>query len=256
MPFQPIAQERVASAVVHQIEQLILRGLLRPGERLPAERLLSEKLGVSRPSLREAIATLQESGLLTSKANSGIYVADILGNVFSPPLINLFASHKEAFFDYIALRRDLEGMAAERAAMHGTKNDHLVIQSIFEQMQTAHDQNDPERDAELDANFHMSITEASHNVMLLHMMRSMFDMLKTGVFYNRKVMFEMDTTRVHLLNQHRDIMQAIVDRKPDAARRAVEAHLTYVHDCLKQNETMQSHDDIAKLRLETTRTRT
>ena len=56
MPFQPVTPEKLSSAVVRQIEQLILRGILRPGERLPSERELSEKLGVSRPSLRDAIA--------------------------------------------------------------------------------------------------------------------------------------------------------------------------------------------------------
>ena len=57
MPFQKIASEKLAAAVVRQIEQLVLHGILRPGDRLPAERELSERLGVSRPSLREAIAT-------------------------------------------------------------------------------------------------------------------------------------------------------------------------------------------------------
>jgi len=62
MPFQKIESEKLALAVVHQIEELILQGILRPGERLPSERELSERLGVSRPSLREAVADLQEAG--------------------------------------------------------------------------------------------------------------------------------------------------------------------------------------------------
>ena len=66
MPFQPITSEKLSAAVVRQVEQLILRGILRPGERLPAERELAERLAVSRPSLRDAIAQLQASGLLTA----------------------------------------------------------------------------------------------------------------------------------------------------------------------------------------------
>ena len=58
MPFQKVAPEKLSQSVVRQIEQLILRGILRPGERLPSERDLAEKLGVSRPSLREAIGEL------------------------------------------------------------------------------------------------------------------------------------------------------------------------------------------------------
>jgi DNA-binding FadR family transcriptional regulator len=68
MPFRPVEPEKLSTAVIRQIEDLILRGILRPGERLPSERELSERLSVSRPSLRDAIASLQDDGLLTSKA--------------------------------------------------------------------------------------------------------------------------------------------------------------------------------------------
>ena len=140
MPFQKIQTERVADTVVRQIEQLILRGILRPGERLPSERDLSDRLGVSRPSIREAIANLVERGLLATRAGSGIYVADVLGSAFSDPLIKLFSSHEEALFDYIAFRRDLEGLAAERAARLGSDTDHKVITALFKKMENAHNQ--------------------------------------------------------------------------------------------------------------------
>jgi GntR family transcriptional repressor for pyruvate dehydrogenase complex len=65
MPFQRIDSEKLSKSVVRQVEQLILRGILRPGERLPSERELAEKLAVSRPSLREALSELQQAGLLT-----------------------------------------------------------------------------------------------------------------------------------------------------------------------------------------------
>ena len=83
MPFKQVQTEKLSSAVSRQIEQLILRGILRPGERLPSERELSERLAVSRPSLREAIASLQAKGLLVTKASAGIFVADVLGSAFS-----------------------------------------------------------------------------------------------------------------------------------------------------------------------------
>ena len=72
MPFQKVTPEKLSTAVTRQIEKLILQGILRPGERLPAERDLAEKLGVSRPSLREAVAELQDKGLLTTRAGAGI----------------------------------------------------------------------------------------------------------------------------------------------------------------------------------------
>ena len=60
MPFQRVEAEKLSQSVVRQIEQLILRGILRPGERLPAERELSERMGVSRPSLRDAVASRRQ----------------------------------------------------------------------------------------------------------------------------------------------------------------------------------------------------
>ena len=81
MPFQRIDSEKLSKSVVRQVEQLILRGILRPGERLPSERELAEKLAVSRPSLREALSELQQAGLLTARAGAGIFVAEVCQNL-------------------------------------------------------------------------------------------------------------------------------------------------------------------------------
>lgn len=250
MPFEKINQERVSDSVIAQIERLILRGVLRPGERLPAERELSDKMGVSRPSLREAIGELQARGLLTARAGSGIYVADVLGSAFSEPLIQLFSSHEEALFDYIAFRRDLEGMAAARAARMASETDLKVIETVFKKMEQAHGKRNPAEEAALDAEFHMAIVEASHNVFMLHMMRSMFEMLRAGVFYNRQVMFKVRTTREALLDQHRKILDALKAHDPRAARLATEEHLNFVEECMHEDRKASSNEKTAKLRFE------
>ncbi|MFT6451549.1 MAG: GntR family transcriptional repressor for pyruvate dehydrogenase complex [Halocynthiibacter sp.] len=250
MPFQKITLEKLSHSVVHQIEKLILRGILRPGERLPSERDLAERLGVSRPSLREAISELTERGLVTTKAGAGIFVADVLGTGFSPALIQLFASHDEAVFDYIAFRRDLEGLAAERAAHMASDADLATIAAIYAKMEAAHAKRNPTDEARLDAEFHLSIIEASHNVVMLHMMRAMFELLREGVFYNRSVMFKLRTTREALLEQHRAIHEAIQARDPKRARAAVEAHLTYVETALSDQRKIEQNEEIAKLRLQ------
>ncbi|MEL6594538.1 MAG: FCD domain-containing protein [Pseudomonadota bacterium] len=250
MPFKPVQAERLSSAVVRQIEKLILQGILRPGERLPSERELADKLGVSRPSLREAVAELQDKGLLASRAGAGIFVADVLGSAFSEGLVRLFAAHDEAVFDYISFRRDLESLAAERAARLGSQTDLKVIDTIFRKMEAAHSKRNPAEEAALDADFHMSIIEASHNVIMLHMMRSMFELLREGVFYNRTVMFKQRTTRDLLLDHHRAINSALQARDGAAARAAIEMHLNYVEKDLKDQKKSEANESIAQQRYE------
>ncbi|EYD70604.1 FadR/GntR family transcriptional regulator [Limimaricola hongkongensis] len=251
MPFKPIQPEKLSHGVVRQVEELVLRGILRPGDRLPPERELAERLGVSRPSLREALAELQTRGLVETRAGAGVFVSEVIGSAFSPALIRLFACHDEAVSDMVAFRRDIEGLAAERAARLGSDSDLAVIDTIFHKMETAQSRAsaDAEAEARLDAEFHLSIVEAGHNVVMLHMMRSIYDLLREGVFYNRQVMFRQRTTRSSLLDQHRAINEALQARDPEAARAAVSAHLDYVQAALSDQRLADRHEEIAKRRL-------
>ena len=250
MPFEPVQQEKLSHGVIRQIEGLILRGILRPGERLPSERELSELMNVSRPSLREALGDLQDRGLLASKAGAGVFVADVLGSAFAPALVSLFANHNEAVFDYISFRRDMEGLAAERAAKLGSDTDLKVIDTIFQKMEVAHQKRNPASEAHLDADFHLSIIEASHNIIMLHMMRSMYELLREGVFYNRTIMFKQRTTRDTLLDQHRQINTALQARNPEAARSAVEMHLNFVEEALFTHQKSERDETYAQKRFE------
>jgi GntR family transcriptional repressor for pyruvate dehydrogenase complex len=250
MPFTAIRSEKLSSAVVGQVEKLILRGILRPGERLPSERELAERLGVSRPSLRDAIGSLQDSGLLTARPGAGIYVADVLGSAFAPALTQLFARHDEAVFDYLSFRRDMEGLAAERAARLGSDTDLKVVQAVFSKMEATDSKRTAEEEARLDAQFHMAIIEASHNVVMLHMMRSMYELLREGVFYNRQVMFNQRTTRNTMLDQHRAINDALMARDGPAAKAAVHAHMDYIEASLHDQNKAQRNEVVAQQRLE------
>lgn len=250
MPFRPVETEKLSTAVVRQIEELILRGILQPGQRLPAERALADRLSVSRPSLRDAVSHLQDQGLLVAKAGAGIYVADVLGSAFSPALVELFSRHQEALFDYLSFRRDMEGLAAERAARLASDTDLQVVQAVFDKMEAAHSKQNAAEEAQLDADFHMSIFEASHNVVMLHMMRSMYQLLREGVFYNRNIMFKQQTKRAVLLDQHRAINAGLQSRNPQAARKAVETHLDFVETSLRDEERTAGQEEIAQQRLD------
>ena len=159
MPFRRIEAETLAQSVVRQIEHLILRGIVRPGARLPSDRELAARQGVSRPSLREAVGELQARGLLATRVGAGIYVPDMLGSAFSDALIGLFAAHEEAVFDDIAVRRDLAGIAEARAASAGSATDLNVIDAVFARMEAAHCKRNPADEAEFDAEFHLAIID-------------------------------------------------------------------------------------------------
>jgi GntR family transcriptional repressor for pyruvate dehydrogenase complex len=193
---------------------------------------------------------LQQRGLLASKAGAGVFVADVLGSAFSPALITLFSSHDEAVFDYISFRRDMEGLAAERAARLGSDMDLKVIDTIFKKMESAHTKRNPADEAHLDADFHLAIIEASHNIIMLHMMRSMYELLREGVFYNRTVMFKQRTTRDTLLEQHRAINAALQARDPERARGAVEGHLSFVETSLSDKQKADRNEAFALKRYE------
>ena len=187
---------------------------------------------------------------MTTRPNSGVFVADVLGSAFSPALIDLFASHEEAIFDFIAFRGDMEGLAAERAARLATDTDLMVIKTIFEKMTAAHQKRSSVDEAELDVNFHMAIIEASHNVVMLHMMRSMYDLLAQGIFYNRQMMFRNQSTRDNLLDQHRAINNAIQSRNPVAARAAVEQHMSFIQDSMAEQIRSNRQGAVAQQRLQ------
>ena len=225
-----------------------MRGILRPGERLPAERDLAEKLAVSRPSLREALGELQSAGLLIARANAGIFVAEVLGSAFSPALMRLFATHDEAVYDYLAFRKDLEGLSAERTALEGSDTDLQVIDAIYQKMVASKSNRPSDEQARLDAQFHMSICEAGHNVVMLHMMRSMYELLEIGVFYNRQATFRQRSGRDQLLEQHREINAALQARDPHGAKQAVHKHLDFVAGVLQAQDRADRNEKISKLR--------
>ena len=115
-------------------------------------------------------------------------------------------------------------------------------------MEAAQSKRSSEEEARLDAQFHMSICEAGHNVVMLHMMRSMYELLQTGVFYNRQATFRQRSGRSELLAQHRVINEALQARDPEAARAAVHKHLDFVAAVLKAQERANRNEKIAKLR--------
>ena len=245
--FRKIVHDRTADAVISQIEDLVLDGVLRPGDRLPAERELSTELDVSRPILRAALKELEARRLVASRPGEGTYVAEILGTAFKTPMVGLVRRHPRAIADYLEFRREVEGLASAFAAERATRADTAILDRILAAMEAAHAEADPAAEARLDLEFHMAIVEAAHNVVLLHTVRSSYQLMAEGVFHNRDRLYTHAPYRLSLLEQHRAIHAAIAAADPDAARRAAQDHIAFVERALKAvGETLAREANAAR----------
>ena len=226
--FDRIEAEPVADLVVSQIEDLIVQGVLTEGGRLPSERELSAQLNVSRPKLRDALKQLEDAGLIVVRHGEGTFIAKLTGQAMQPALIDLYARHGQAFFDYLEYRRAQEAFAARLAAERATATDRDQIKRHLAALEAAEDTADVEASREADVRFHASIVEASHNAMLVHMMTSIYDLTRRGVFYNRDYLKTIDGTGARLLAQHRDIAEGVLSGESEQAEAAANAHLDFV----------------------------
>jgi len=246
--FQPVDHHKTADAVVEQIEDLILKGVLHSGDRLPAERDLAEQLSVSRPVLRDALKLLEERQLIEARRGGGTFVADLIGPIFSEAVVQLIARHPDAVKDYFEFRRGIEAQAAALAARRAAPSDLSRLQEIVRQMQDAHEAEDLPAEARLDVAFHHAVGEAAHNVVMLHTLRSCYRLLENGVFYNRGRLYHHPSARIELLAQHKAIAEAIRSGDADAARRASEDHIDYVRGTLAETRDLDRREQLAGLR--------
>jgi GntR family transcriptional repressor for pyruvate dehydrogenase complex len=216
---------KLADAIADHIQQMILEGTLHPGERLLSERELSVRLDVSRPSLREALDKLIGRGLVTTNTQGVAYVNEAVGKTLRDPLV-LLMDTPEARIDCLELRAVVEAAAAGFAAERASEIDRQIIQQRFADMVAAHEGRDVDRIASSDADFHIAIYEASHNLMMLHFMRSIETILRSNVYLNRKNLYEHRQQKDSQLSEHQAIYEAIMDRDAERASGAARLHMT------------------------------
>ena len=247
--FSRIEHSRTADEVVQQIESLILEGILRIGDRLPGERELSRQFDVSRPILRDALKALEARGLLVTRHGGGTHVADVIGEVFTKPVMDLISTHRKAAADYLEYRREIEGVAADYAARRATADDIALLDRIVARMHAAHQSGDFEEEAAIDVEFHHAIGECAHNIILLHTLRSCYRLLSDGVFQNRLLVFGVPGARDQLLAQHLVIHAAVCRGDAPAARKAAMDHITYVESAMAEAERTGDWQRVSRLRL-------
>lgn len=225
---ESIEVPKVADAVADHIERLILEGVLRPGEKLAAERELAEKLNISRPTLRDAIGKLAARGLLVT-SKGGTFIAQFLSPLIAP-LASLMADKARVTDDYFEFRRCLEGEASRLAALRATDVDRAAIRQCVERMKVAHALDDPTEEATADVDLHVLIYEASHNVVLLHVMRALAELLRDNIFYNREQLYIRAGVRDKLLKQHIAIAETVLSGIPTDAKDAATDHIRFTFE--------------------------
>lgn len=227
-----IRPQKIAEAIADHLEKLILQGVLRPGERLTPERELADKLDVSRPSLREAIDMLANRGLLRT-TRGGTYVAQFLSPLMKP-LASLLEDKPEATADYFEFRQSMDAQAACYAAERASEFDRKAIRACISQIKKAHELEDPTQESQADVDFHLSVYEAAHNAVLLHIMRALIELLRSNIFYSRQQLYEREAVRDRLLAQHVAIAEAILARKPKAAEAAAADHVAFTFNAVEE----------------------
>src|SRR5450631_4507503 len=225
MKFQPIKPKKVSSQIADQIRSSILAGEFAPGDKLPPERELAEMFGVSRPSVREALNMLASAGLVMSYQGGGTVVMSLVETVAGNPLSELIRIEQERALDVIEVRKGMESWTAYYAAERALPEDLRRLEEIVEGMRRNLAGLEPSED--LDANFHIVIARATHNIVWLHLMQSLFDAMKE---FQQSVWRAVYITREdhHLLyNHHQRIFEAIKEKDAAGARDAMIEHLTF-----------------------------
>ena len=235
-----VMPRRLADEGASRVRARIEEQQLEAGMKLPAERQLAVQLGVSRNSLREALAKLVSEGVLISRRGGGTFVrwqheAWSEQNIVQP-LKSLMADDPDYSFDILEARHAIEASTAWHAAMRATSADKEKIRLCFEATQSE----DPDLASQADVRFHLAIAEASHNVVLLQTMRGFFDVLQSSVKQSRQRMYLVPPVFSQLTEQHQAVLDAIVAGDADGARKAMMAHLSFVHTTIKQFDEDQA----------------
>lgn len=247
--FEPIDHESVVEVVVGKIETMIVDGVLKDGARLPSERELAEALNVSRPKLREALQVLEARNLVAVRHGDGTYIAELTGRAMSPAMLALYARHGEALYDYLEYRREQEAFASRLAAQRATKTDKERLARIREELEQSWADDDADAAREADFRLHGAVVDASHNTTLIHMMASVYDLTRRGIFYNRDLLRTIDGSGRILLDQHLGIIDAILAGDAARAEGAAREHLDFVEESIRIGQEQQRREQRARMRM-------
>lgn len=220
---QAIQVESPVDKIILQLKQLITSGQLKPGDRMPAERHLAEKLGVGRSYVREAILKLEFYGLLKTSPQSGTYVSGLSIKVLDNLISDIIKFNKDDFSALIEARYYIELDAVRLATERRTDADLLALKAALEdyELKIAQDVDAVEEDML----FHIKIAQATKNPVIESMMVVLIPDLIKNIIESKVCGRDRGKLAV---NEHRDIFKAIEQGDIDAAENAMAVHLDEV----------------------------
>ncbi|HEU4382576.1 MAG TPA: FadR/GntR family transcriptional regulator [Anaeromyxobacteraceae bacterium] len=228
LALRPVRKTRVFEDVARQIQRLVADGALKPGDRLPPERELAERFGVSRGSVRDAIRTLEIAGLVAVRQGEGNVVADVSPESLASPLASVLVRKREVIADLIDVRKMLEPALAARAARRATAEEIARLEEILRRQRARVLRG--ESTIEEDSEFHSVVAHAARNGVILKVLDVLMDLLKETRTRSLQVPGRLQRS----LAGHRRVLEAIRRRDPDAAERAVRRHLEEIESIVME----------------------
>lgn len=218
--FVALESRRLYRQVADQIRALIEAGELRVGDRLPAERDLADRFGVSRPTVREALIVLEVEGHIQIRMGSGVYIAQ---RPTAAPVI-LPVVDGDGPFEILEARCIVESAISEEAARRSTPEGIARLDEMLHRMEQSLDE--PERAVAADLGFHAAIVDMIGNAALRHFAGLLSDKRTSPYFEKLASYFEGPHTWKRAVEEHREIRNAIAAGDPAAAHEAMRRHLT------------------------------
>jgi GntR family transcriptional repressor for pyruvate dehydrogenase complex len=225
MKFQPIKPKKISSQIADQIRISILAGDFSPGDKLPPERKLAELFGVSRPSVREALKALASAGLITSQHGGGTVVMSLMETASPNALSGLIRMRQDRALDVIEVRKCMESWTSFYAAQRALPEDIRRMESVIAGMER--NLEGLRQSEDLDANFHILIARATHNIVWLHLMQNIFDAMKEFQQTVWRAVYITGDDHHTLYKHHRAIFEAIKAKSAETARETMMAHLAF-----------------------------
>jgi GntR family transcriptional regulator, transcriptional repressor for pyruvate dehydrogenase complex len=229
-PFRVLDQRRAFEQIIAQIEEAIVAGTLRPGDRLPAERELAETFGVSRASVREALRVLERFGVVTARVGNGPHSGSVIADNASAGLTHALLLHAAVMSiptkDIMDVRAVLEMYGARLASKEPDEAQMAALDAILEQMRGADTTEEFHR---LDTEFHVTIAHASGNEVLPVIMESLRGAIQRHMLDGFDQHDDWRALSKSLLQQHQQILDAIKAGEGDRAATLLQEHIEHFY---------------------------